>query len=54
MSIEPIDYYSESKDRVTSIFKESPLFLALIESIVTPYYTSQKIFSTLTRQRNLS
>jgi hypothetical protein len=41
MSIEPIDYYSESKDRVTSIFKESPLFLALIESIVTPYYNQQ-------------
>lgn len=44
MALENINYQSESKSRVTSIFKESPLFLALIDSIVTPYVNQQEDF----------
>lgn len=44
MTLETIDYQSESKGRVTSIFKESPLYLALIDSIVTPYVNQQTDF----------
>lgn len=41
MEIEVIDYQKEAKERVTSIFKESPLYLSLIDSIVSAYEQQQ-------------
>lgn len=51
MTIESIDYQVEAKSRVTSIFKQSPLYLALIDSIVTPYVNQQ--IDLLTFSENL-
>lgn len=42
--IEAIDYQAETKSLVTSIFKESPIFLGLLESIVAPYEDQQNDF----------
>lgn len=44
MTIEVIDYVAEAKSRCTSIFKDSPLYHALVDSIISAYQDQQNDF----------